>query len=645
MVFKMTITTKKDWFLDEKGRRILLRGVNLGGSSKVPKSPDGATHIKTDFSDHNEVSFIGRPFSLNEACDHLQRLKHWGFNCIRFLITWEAIEHRGPNLYDHEYLEYLEELVKIISEYGFYTIIDPHQDAWSRMSGGDGAPGWTFEKIGLDFTRFHDTGAANVMSDVFDEKEPNSYPLMHWTNNYLRFANATMWTLFFGGNLFAPLVKVDGKKAQDFLQNHFFESFKQVASHIKGIPRILGFGPLNEPNQGWIGLKIDGSNYEGFSEVLGHAFTPFEAMITGVGYPRTIGYREIKRFGIRETRKDVINEKKITSWLDNFDDIWFELGIWDLDENKEPYIKKKDYFVEKEGKKVDFYQDHLFPFILDYAKNIREVFPEAILFYEGAAEKIMRGESIDMPNLSNMVNASHWYDVATLGTQKPMLKANFDIVSNKPVIGKNNVQHMFNRQLAAIKEYSMKFQGGIPTLIGEFGIPYNLNNKSSYQKWKMGDKDAFEDQIKALTMYYNALDENLLHSTHWNYTPDNTNKWGDQWNLEDLSIFSIDQQSNPDDIDSGGRAILGFCRPHFIACSGVPLKMDFDFETKDFCFQFEADTSILTPSLIYVPRIQYSSGFKVDAPECEIKEVEDDDQIIQIYANRDGFKQVRITKK
>ena len=644
-MIKLSLTIKNGWFLDDHGRRILLRGVNLGASSKLPKIPNGATHLKSDFSDHREVSFIGRPFSLDEAPSHLKRLKHWGFNCLRLLITWEAIEHSGPNIYDLEYLEYIEELLKLTSEYGFYIIIDPHQDAWSRMSGGDGAPGWTFEKIGLDFTKFRKTGAAYVMQYEYDENNSNSYSIMHWTNNYLRYANATMWTLFFGGNRFAPFIEVDGQKAQDFLQNHFIESFQKVASQIKGIPRILGFGPLNEPNQGWIELKIDGSNYEGFSEVLGHAFTPFEAMITGSGHSRTIGYREIKRFGIRETRKDVINKKRETSWLDDYKDIWFELGIWDIDENKEPYIKKNDFFLEIEGKRVNFYQDHLFPFIINYTKSLRKAFPEAIIFYEGPAEKIMRGEAIDMPNINNMVNASHWYDVATLGTQKPMLKANFDIISNKPVIGKNNVQKMFNKQLAMIKEYSMKFQVGVPTLIGEFGVPFNLNNKKSYQKWEEGDKDAFEDQTRALIMYYNALDDNLLHSTQWNYTPDNSNKWGDQWNLEDLSIFSIDQQLNVDDVNSGGRAIHGFCRPHFTACSGNPLKMDFDFETKEFCFQFEADTSISEPSLIYIPKIQYPSGYKVDAPECDIKEVESYNQIIQIHAKKDGKKQVRINKR
>ena len=196
----MTLKIKNDTFRDEKGRSVLLRGVNLGGSTKVPVTPDGATHIKTDFRDHRDVSFIGHPFPLEEADEHFARLKNWGFNCLRFLTTWEAIEHKGPGEYDREYLKYLRKLLEKANDYDLYCFIDPHQDVWSRMSGGDGAPGWTFEKVGLDFTKFPETEAALLMQ----EKYPDDYPLMIWSSNYYLFATSTMFTLFFGGNEFAP---------------------------------------------------------------------------------------------------------------------------------------------------------------------------------------------------------------------------------------------------------------------------------------------------------------------------------------------------------------------------------------------------------------------------------------------------------
>jgi len=88
-----------EWFADDRGCRHILRGVNLGGDCKLPY-PDGGTHLPTDFSDHRDVSFIGRPFPLEEADEHFGRLKRWGFNCLRLLTSWEAVEHGGPSQYD-----------------------------------------------------------------------------------------------------------------------------------------------------------------------------------------------------------------------------------------------------------------------------------------------------------------------------------------------------------------------------------------------------------------------------------------------------------------------------------------------------------------------------------------------------------------
>lgn len=107
-----SIRKEGPWFKDEKGRTLLLRGVNLGGSSKVPFTPDGATHKREEFFNHREVSFIGRPFPLDEADEHFARLRSWGFTFLRLLTTWEAIEHPGPGQYDLGYLEYLRKIVE-----------------------------------------------------------------------------------------------------------------------------------------------------------------------------------------------------------------------------------------------------------------------------------------------------------------------------------------------------------------------------------------------------------------------------------------------------------------------------------------------------------------------------------------------------
>ena len=126
-----TIKTKDNWFIDKDGRKVFLKGVNLGGSSKVPTRPDGATYQNEGFFDHRNVSFVNRPFSLDEADEHFSKIKKWGFNFLRFIVTWEAIEHAGPDIYDQDYLAYVTKIVKRAGDFGLTLFIDPHQDVWS----------------------------------------------------------------------------------------------------------------------------------------------------------------------------------------------------------------------------------------------------------------------------------------------------------------------------------------------------------------------------------------------------------------------------------------------------------------------------------------------------------------------------------
>lgn len=85
------------WFTDNKTKRTLLfKGVNLGGGTKLPVGI--TSHERegywVDYDRH--ITFVGRPFPLEEADEHLQRLVNLGFNLLRFIITWEAVEHEGP---------------------------------------------------------------------------------------------------------------------------------------------------------------------------------------------------------------------------------------------------------------------------------------------------------------------------------------------------------------------------------------------------------------------------------------------------------------------------------------------------------------------------------------------------------------------
>ena len=66
---------------------------------------------------------------------------------------------------------------------------------------------------------------------------------------------ATMFTLFFAGNDFAPLTKIDGQPVQDYLQNHYIDAIKQVALRLYDQPNVIGYDTMNEPSSGYIGWK------------------------------------------------------------------------------------------------------------------------------------------------------------------------------------------------------------------------------------------------------------------------------------------------------------------------------------------------------------------------------------------------------
>jgi len=643
----MTLTIKDGRFIDESGRALLLRGVNLAANCKYPSRPYEPTYVKTDFSSHRKVSFVGHPFPLNEADEHFTRLKHWGFNAIRFLTSWEAIEHSGPEQYDKEYIDYVGDVLDIATRHGFYTMIDAHQDVWSRMSGGDGAPGWTFEKVGIDFTKFDATEAALVMQYRYDPAKPEAYPPLYWSENTIRFACCTMFTLFFGGNDFARSCRIDGVPARDYLQGHFIASMKQLAARVKDNKNVLGFDALNEPPQGWIEIKVDGSNFKGLNETLGYTFVPIDAMATASGIPRTVGYREVKKFGIKETRKDVLNKGGARVWLPGRDDIWRKEGIWDVDGEGKVVILKNDHFMAVDGRKVSFFKDYLSPFIVKFARVIQGTMPRALIFLEASPELILKGEPVhfDIPaDLDGIAFAPHWYDVATLGMKRPMLAASFDMLTNRPVLTKGNIAEMFVKQLAKIKETGHSIRRGIPVILAEFGLPYDMNNKESFGRSQAEGEKAWEKQAECLTLYYDAIDANLLHSLQWNYTPTNDNEHGDGWNLEDLSMFSKSQRYNVNDISSGGRAISGFCRPRFVACAGIPESMSFNKEKGRFTFKFKAIAGIHAPTIIHVPRCQYPDGCDVEVVPSDVI-VSWEGDFLSIRHERDGACEVTLTRR
>lgn len=583
-------------FIDEEGRRVLLRGVNLGGSSKYPSIPNMPSHIGEGFFQHRKVSFVGRPFPLAEAEEHYTRLKAWGINCLRFLITWEAIEHEDPGIYDEEYLDYLYQVVAKADEYGFYVFIDPHQDVWSRFTGGDGAPGWTLEAVGLNMEAFQATGAAIVHNTHGDP-----FPRMIWPTNYAKLATATMFTLFFAGNTFAPKTRVGGVPIQDYLQSHYFNAIKRVAEKLKGLPNVMGYDTLNEPSPGWIGWQ-DLSQHQSLAR-MGEMPTPWQAMQLGEGLAQEVEVWNIGLTGIRKKGQRRLDPQGKKAWRQGHKCIWRDNGVWEMTGSGNALLSRPDYFAQVKGKPVDFARDFIKPFIVEFSRQIRSVDPQATIFMEYAD---MGKPSVWGPEDGmNMVYAPHWYEPVSLVLKRYLAGVTFDQEKEKIILGGRRALKQMVKELARFLEQAKHMLGEMPVLIGETGFAYDMEGKMAY---KTGD---FSAQIKAMDRLMKALDVNFHNFTLWNYTADNSNERGDGWNGEDLSIFSRDQQTDPQDINSGGRALEALVRPFPRRIAGKPLKMRFNIKTRAFTFSFVPDPAATAPTEIFVPAYQYPQGYVI----------------------------------
>ena len=647
-----------DRFVDEFGRHIILRGVNLGGDCKLPY-PDGGTHFPSDFSNHREVSFIGRPFPLKEADAHFSRLAHWGFNCLRLLSSWEAIEHAGPGEYDEAYLDYFSQLCEKAGDYGFYVYVDFHQDVWSRMSGGDGAPCWCFEKVGLDYRKFDDTEAAFVMQHRYDysdtrPRQDDNYPQMSWVRNYAYAANGIMWTLFFGGRDFAPGCEIDGLNVQDYLQSHFINCQKELAKRISHLGNVIGFDALNEPNAGWIGKSLSychtKMNDATDDPVLpGLAWSPINALRASHGVSLDIPYMAIslRKLGITQTDTVTVNKKGASIWLDAERDPFQSAGAYTINADGSAKVLRDDFFQKVDGKPVVFAHDYLGDFYQAVAAALREENPDWFIFIEPDLLKIDSDLAFPQNLPERTVNAGHCYDVTTLLLKRFNGRLGFNFLSGKPRVGRSAYQRDFVEQFSEVKRQSKISGDGCPTLIGEFGIPFDMNGTKSYKAFKKGDhsEKPWRAQTEALDLLYNALDELLLNSTQWNYTASNSNSTaaGDGWNQEDLSIYSSDQKINLEDINSGGRAIQGFVRPYVRCTQGILKKVSFDSLRGLLEVELYADASVAAATEIFLPEIQFSGGYTISAPGFSFERIANT-EMMRFVADSSGQKYLSIKR-
>ena len=178
---------------DDDGRILILRGMNIMSSAK------------------------GHPERLPdlEEQDVERYAQQWGFNVVRYLIFWDAIEP-SPDQYDTAYFDKTEERLDWFADHGVYVILDMHQDVYAERFCCDGAPLWAIEDDDLPF---------------------DQNPV--WSLNYFEPAVQAAFDNFF-----------DYPGEHSRLQDHFADAWAAVVERFKDHPAVLGYDILNEPSPG-----------------------------------------------------------------------------------------------------------------------------------------------------------------------------------------------------------------------------------------------------------------------------------------------------------------------------------------------------------------------------------------------------------
>lgn len=531
--------------LDEWGRRVYLRGVNVGG-----KLPLGHTTASSRLP--QEGSFVGTLFELNTIDAHLHRLVSSGFTLLRLNVTWEALEPEAEGIYDFAYIDYLTAVVRACDRHGLRVIVDSHQDAWSRWTGGDGAPKWTMECLGIDTSALPHTRSAMLHCEDTGH--------LTWFTNYTLFGAGTMFALFFGGNRFAPKTMVKGQRVQEWLQSAYIKAWCTVASALAKERNVLGFEPMNEPSPGWIGLPD--LRRRPLPGLMGWDLTPWESIRLANGDSLDVASFPIVNTYRRTGRANPTNR---SAWKPTYIDVWRENSVWDAEEG----LLRPDHFRLPPGE--TFETHFLTPFNRRFALAIssyRTVHPPWWI--------VCYPKPQDIPTA---VAAPHWYDNITLVMNRhiPFLALTEDQALVYPC-------HAASAHQRALKHLTAT---NGPFFLGEVGIPW-LGTVTR-------TAEALESTMTAVdACFISAL-------TLWNYNSHHTQEGGDAWNLEDFSIWD---------------PALSFrmptaVRPFVMVLAGRPVSMQWQplKRGKPFTLVFDSTPDTRSNvSLIFVPEMHFRAG-------------------------------------
>lgn len=341
----------------------------------------------------------------------------------------------------------------------------------------------------MDITNFRESGAAHY-HDFEDEKYIGT---MIWPTNYLKLASATMFTVFFGGDEFAPNSMYQGVSCQEYLVSHYLNCYKHLALRLKNCEAVIGFEAMNEPHPGYIGMP-DLTKFDTKKDLrLSSSPLPLQSFELGMGGTVEVEYwvkswpQPSKCAGSR-----MLNNEKVSAWLPNRSCIWKEHGIWEYDKNGKAKLKKYKHFtVKKDGSPVHFKEDFYAPFLKKFAAAVREGNPDLFFFFEPVPNE-------DPPNLieeksdwlQNSIYSPHWYDLNSVFHKSFTGYITHDVqglsrgtrnVLQASYFGIKGAFKNYSFQVSNVVKIGLQKLGKMPCLIGECGIPMDINEKAAFE--------------------------------------------------------------------------------------------------------------------------------------------------------------------
>jgi len=468
-----------------------------------------------------------------------------------------------------------------------------------------------------------------------------------------------MFTLFFAGEVFAPKALYSGPNAEFYgkniglvLRTSYIRAYARLMVELKHLPNVLGVDPMNEPHPGYIGLPSLLCFNETTDLHLGYMPNALGSMALAAGVPTSVPYFSRSwPHPSKITRTDVLNEDHVTAWLPGAPDIWQDERVFAISPSGTAELGPKgvSYFLNHPitGARVDFEADFYVPFVRS--------FHHAVV---GAAAGGKAGTWLfvePVPNLGPPAWTSsrspagrgeddficyspHWYDIRALYEKRLSYTVSFDVLSLASG-SRNLLAHSYFGRPGLTKNYAdnfrrfwnhlKTFRGGAatptPILIGETGVPWDMNLQSAYSTGDIHYQLTMTDAIlrameQAGALNWTFWNLTLSHSTQG--TPQSVHndtaspfQSGDAWNSEDFSIVSSDPATTElplrnytdagirphdrgapleraqhfGDLYRGLRCAPAFLRPYPFATAGELLKSEFSL---DIC-RFELEYRLL----------------------------------------------------